>query len=277
MAETCAYLARWKPAYSFGMNQTLRPIPSLPPSPKSFAVVLCCASLIACGGGSDSETTDNPAPTSSTSSNGGTDSSSAPQTTGGSQTTTAAQTGAATQPTTTATPAPANAPAPAPAPTTASAPTPAPAAAPAASAGGSCAGVSQSDALAAINAARAQARQCGATSFSAAPAVAWSGALATAASRHSSDMATRNFFSHTGSDGSSVGQRVSAAGYGWSGVGENIAAGPSSVSSVMAGWLASAGHCANIMQAAYQNVAVACVSQPGSTYTRYWTMVLARP
>jgi uncharacterized protein YkwD len=109
------------------------------------------------------------------------------------------------------------------------------------------------------------------------PALRWNAALATAANRHSTDMATRNFFSHTGSDGSDVGQRVSAAGYRWTAVGENIAGGQSSVSSVMSGWLASAGHCNNIMGASYQDVAVACVARPGSTYTRYWTMVLARP
>lgn len=142
---------------------------------------------------------------------------------------------------------------------------------------GSCSGFSQSDLLAAINAARAQARQCGSTTRPAVPALGWNSALATAASRHSTDMATRNFFSHTGSDGSDVGQRVSNAGYRWTSVGENIAAGPSTVSSVMSGWLASAGHCNNIMGANYQHVAVACVSRSGSTYTRYWTMVLARP
>lgn len=90
-------------------------------------------------------------------------------------------------------------------------------------------------------------------------------------------MATRNYFSHTGSDGSDVGRRASEAGYGWSAVAENISGGPSLVSAVMSAWLASAGHCANIMRASYQQVGVACVSQPGSTYTRYWTMVLARP
>lgn len=141
----------------------------------------------------------------------------------------------------------------------------------------SCPGFSTSEWLAAVNAARAQARQCGGASVPAVAALSWSGALATAAGRHSSDMAARNFFSHSGSDGSDVGQRVSAAGYGWTGVGENIAAGPASLSAVMSGWLASPGHCANIMGGAHRDVGVACVASSGGAYPRYWTMVLARP
>ena len=90
-------------------------------------------------------------------------------------------------------------------------------------------------------------------------------------------MAVNSYFSHTGLDGRSVAQRVSAAGYSWRAVGENIAGGPSSAAAVMSGWLSSAGHCANIMGIQYQDVAVACVQRSGSPYGRYWTMVLARP
>jgi uncharacterized protein YkwD len=140
-----------------------------------------------------------------------------------------------------------------------------------------CAGISPDDLLVAINAARARGRQCGDVSLPPASAVAWNGALARAASRHASDMAVRNFFSHPGSDGSDVSQRASAAGYGWTSVAENIAGGPSSVAQVMSGWLSSPGHCANIMGAGFRDVGMACVALPGSRYTRYWSLVLARP
>jgi hypothetical protein len=40
-------------------------------------------------------------------------------------------------------------------------------------------------------------------------------ALTQAALVHSDDMVANNFFSHTGSDGSSAGQRATAAGYAW--------------------------------------------------------------
>ena len=59
--------------------------------------------------------------------------------------------------------------------------------------------------------------------------------LQTAADIHSQDMALNNFFSHTGSDGSSVGDRISAQTYDWNMWAENIAAGYTSPHSVMYG------------------------------------------
>ena len=134
----------------------------------------------------------------------------------------------------------------------------------------------QADLMQQINAARAVARTCGTTARPATNAVVWDASLAAAASRHSSDMAQHNFFDHTGSDGSTVGVRATAAGYSWSGIGENIAAGYPSVSAVMSGWLSSPGHCNNIMNSAHTHVAMACVAQTGTTYGSYWTMVLGR-
>jgi uncharacterized protein YkwD len=131
--------------------------------------------------------------------------------------------------------------------------------------------------LQAINAARAVARSCGGTAMPAVAPLAWNDALFSAAARHSTDMAVNNYFSHTGLDGRTASQRIAAEGYAWSWVGENIAAGQTSVSTVMSGWLASAGHCANIMRAEYQDVGVSCVQRSGTTYGRYWTMTLARP
>lgn len=135
----------------------------------------------------------------------------------------------------------------------------------------------QADLLQQINAARAAGRSCGATAFAATSALAWNARLFTAAEGHSRDMANNNYFSHTSLDGRSASRRVTDAGYVWRATGENIAAGQRDVSTVMNGWLASEGHCRNIMNPSYQDVAVACVQQTGSTYGRYWTMVLARP
>lgn len=129
-----------------------------------------------------------------------------------------------------------------------------------------------------INAARASARTCGAANMPAVGALAWNDWLFSAAARHSDDMARHDYFSHTGRDGRSPGQRVSAEGYAWSVAGENIAAGQASVNAVMTAWLASPGHCENLMRPAYTEVGVACVVAPsGSTYSRYWTMKLAQP
>lgn len=136
----------------------------------------------------------------------------------------------------------------------------------------------QAEAMRLLNARRAAGASCGARGrFAAAPALRWNSPLTAAAYRHSSDMARRDFFSHTGSDGSTLGSRVTAAGYAWSGVAENIAAGQRSVRSVVDGWMASPGHCANIMSATYRDVGLACVRNAGSRYGTYWTLDLARP
>ena len=93
------------------------------------------------------------------------------------------------------------------------------------------------------------------------------------------DMANNNFFSHTGSDGSSAGDRATRAGYSWSAWGENIAAGVpySAVSAVMQGWIDSPGHCANLMNANFSNLGAAKFSNPASTYNVYWTQAFGRP
>ena len=52
--------------------------------------------------------------------------------------------------------------------------------------------------LAAVNAARAQARDCGGQMMPAVPALTWDYSLEQAAFVHSSNMANYNFFSHTG-------------------------------------------------------------------------------
>jgi uncharacterized protein YkwD len=90
-------------------------------------------------------------------------------------------------------------------------------------------------------------------------------------------MATNNFLSHTGSNGSTVVSRVDATGYTANAWGENVAGGPASVDAVMAGWLASAGHCANIMNSTFRDFGAACGSNNAAAYQRYWTQTFAAP
>ncbi|MFF3906357.1 CAP domain-containing protein [Streptomyces sp. NPDC001848] len=90
--------------------------------------------------------------------------------------------------------------------------------------------------------------------------------LAKAAQEHSADMAAHRNMSHTGSDGSSPGDRITAAGYSWSSYGENIAYGYSTPESVMAAWMASPGHKRNILDCGFKEIGVG-LAQPGS----YWT------
>jgi len=134
------------------------------------------------------------------------------------------------------------------------------------------------DMLTRVNQFRAAGASCGSHGvFAPATGLAWSAALSQAADAHSRDMVANNFFSHTGSDGSSAGQRITAAGYPWSAYGENIAAGQATVAEVVDGWMASDGHCANIMNAAFVDIGVVCL--PGNTstsYRSYWTMELGK-
>lgn len=130
--------------------------------------------------------------------------------------------------------------------------------------------------LDAVNSARATARYCGSTHYPSAPALGWSCSLAHAAERHSTDMATQNFFSHTGSDGLRVGDRAAAAGYRWQAIGENIAAGQSSVTAVMQSWMTSPGHCANVMNSLYADFGSARITNDGSDFRIYWTQVFGR-
>lgn len=135
----------------------------------------------------------------------------------------------------------------------------------------------QADVLREVNAARAQARNCGAVAKPAVGAVAWNNALSAAASGHSQDMALRNFFDHINLNGKTIGQRAISAGYNFAALGENIAAGQGTVSEVMAGWLASPGHCNNIMNGVYTDIAVACVTTTRFEYPAYWTMEVGKP
>jgi uncharacterized protein YkwD len=47
---------------------------------------------------------------------------------------------------------------------------------------------------------------------------------------------------------------------------------------VMDGWIASAGHCANLMNPRFKEVGVSCVPGTASSrYNTYWTMNLGAP
>ncbi|MFD7433889.1 CAP domain-containing protein [Streptomyces sp. NPDC059861] len=90
--------------------------------------------------------------------------------------------------------------------------------------------------------------------------------LTDAAQDHSADMASHRNMSHTGSDGSDPGQRITKAGYDWRTYGENVAYGYSSPEQVMDGWMSSPGHKKNILNCAFKEIGVG-LAQPGD----YWT------
>ena len=125
-----------------------------------------------------------------------------------------------------------------------------------------------------VNNARSQGRQCGDEGyFPPAKALSWSYLLVNAAVRHSSDMATHDFFSHTGSDGSWVSDRVTDTGYDWWMVGENVAAGYKTTAAAVQALSDSPGHCANIMDPNFEEFGAASSYNPSSYYVMYWTQV----
>jgi uncharacterized protein YkwD len=130
-----------------------------------------------------------------------------------------------------------------------------------------------------VNAVRARGANCGSAGrFGPAPPLVWNPLLARTAERHAQDMAARNFFSHTGSDGHELRQRADAVGYRWRTLAENIAGGRGTVDGVVDQWLGSPGHCANLLNPRLMEVGVACVrGGPRSTYGFYWTMALGTP
>ena len=96
--------------------------------------------------------------------------------------------------------------------------------------------------------------------------------LSAAATKHSQDMATRNFFSHTGSDGSNFVTRIQRAGYPRP-RSENIAAGNTAVAATFRQWMNSAGHRRNILDCTAKDMGLGVATNPGSRFRTYWTQV----
>ena len=133
----------------------------------------------------------------------------------------------------------------------------------------------QNEMLSRVNAHRTAGAVCGGVGYPAVGAVSWDGQLQQAALVHSTDMANNNFFAHqSATNGTTLRERVPAAGYNYSVAGENIAAGQTSVQDVVQSWMNSPSHCANTMKAEFKDLAVSCVSNAASTYGIYWTMEL---
>lgn len=127
-----------------------------------------------------------------------------------------------------------------------------------------------------VNKARSEGRRCGRESFPPTAPLAAAAPLEAAAAAHARDMAARDYFAHRGADGSEPRDRVSRAGYASRLTGENIASGPESAEEVVAGWLASPGHCANIMDARFRHIGVGLAA--GRKDGRlYWVQTFGAP
>ncbi|CAI5714024.1 unnamed protein product [Peronospora destructor] len=99
--------------------------------------------------------------------------------------------------------------------------------------------------------------------------------LQLAAQGHSDDQAANNFMNHNGSNDSTPAERVSAAGYDWRGVAENVAAGQVDVTEVMDAWMNSEGHRRNIL-GDYTMLGSAYTYTLDGRYNHFWTQNFGR-
>jgi uncharacterized protein YkwD len=82
------------------------------------------------------------------------------------------------------------------------------------------------------------------------PALAESAELDRSAQSWNDNMIATGDFTH----GSDFGERISAVGYDWQTAGENIATGYLTPGQVVSAWMASTGHCQNILDPSFRNV-----------------------
>ena len=143
----------------------------------------------------------------------------------------------------------------------------------------------QKEILDLINSVRANGRYCGKKYFEAAPPLKWNQNLYNASYEHSWDMEESGKFSHDGSGtisdktaqdlklnrGSYFNERIEHNGYNYSCAGENIymSSYKSSASDAIDAWVKSPGHCENLMNPNFKDVAVAVVVK--SDGSSYWT------
>lgn len=113
------------------------------------------------------------------------------------------------------------------------------------------------------------------------PPLKFNPVLAGAAQKHSVDMALNDFFGHTSSDGSGVGDRIEAEGYNWSFCAENVYAGGATPEAAVTGWMNSSGHRQNILNPNAQEIGVGYYfladDRGNVNYKHYWTQVFAKP
>jgi uncharacterized protein YkwD len=128
-----------------------------------------------------------------------------------------------------------------------------------------------------VNQARASARRCGSTAFAPAPPLTLDATLGNVALAYARDMAAFGYMDHTGRDGSSPQVRITRSGYRWSEVGENLARGIVTPEEVVAGWLHSPEHCANLMDPKFRQMGVAFAVNPHDEAGVYWAMEFGTP
>ncbi|POX39291.1 CAP domain-containing protein [Streptomyces sp. Ru73] len=97
-------------------------------------------------------------------------------------------------------------------------------------------------------------------------------ALTRAARRHSAHMARTASLAHSGPGEGRPGGRLTAAGYRWSRVGEDLAQGQPDAATVVRDWMRSPGHRRTLLTCAYEHAGVGVSGGPAGPW---WTVLLA--
>jgi uncharacterized protein YkwD len=100
--------------------------------------------------------------------------------------------------------------------------------------------------------------------------LALSDQLQTAAQAYTVVLASSDCFAHTCGPMPNFADRDAAAGYeGWWSIGENLAGGYPTPEEVVAGWMASPGHRANILSVTFTEIGIG-VTRGGGRFGTYW-------
>lgn len=121
-----------------------------------------------------------------------------------------------------------------------------------------------------VNDIRRKGCRCGNKNMKPVPILELNASLNKAAQIHADDMNRNRFFNHTGSDGSSIGNRATKVGFNWRAIGENISEGYPTVNAAFNGWKSSPGHCKNMMSPDFSLMGAA---NQGS----YWVQTFGSP
>lgn len=101
--------------------------------------------------------------------------------------------------------------------------------------------------------------------------------LAAAADWMARDMAANSYVGHTDSTGRGIAKRVPSFGYtNYTVLRENLAGGHESPEEVVAAWMNSPGHRANILCERCQEIGISFYYDPTSKHRRYWVQEFGR-
>lgn len=122
-----------------------------------------------------------------------------------------------------------------------------------------------------VNEVRASGADCPSGYRAATHALSYNEELTWSARLHSKDMGQQSYFDHSSLDGRSPFDRMTDAGYTGAPRAENIAAGNATAEATFAQWMASDGHCRNIMSSSVNELGVGYALVEGSPFGHYWT------